>query len=113
MRVSKIVFLLSMMFLSHAAMAAYKDTSNVTIQLISVWTSSGDILVQTNPKPDITGLTCTNDYWLTLDKDDLGYQATLSMLLSAQATQRKVNISAQDNNGDQFCKLRRVITLAN
>jgi len=87
----------------------YKDTSNIKIKLISVWTSSGDILVKTNPKHNIQGLSCTSDYWLKLSETALGYDGTLSMLLSAQATQAKVTIRAIDDQGTDFCRLDRVI----
>ncbi|GAB4193537.1 MAG: hypothetical protein Tsb002_24090 [Wenzhouxiangellaceae bacterium] len=93
--------------------AAFKDTDNVTVELISVWVASGDILVQTNPKPDITGLGCTNDFWLTLDKDDLGYEATLSMLLSAQVSRKNIIVRADDTLGGEFCRLTRVSNKAN
>ncbi len=96
---------------SAQSMAAYKDSNNVKIKLISVWSQNGNILVQTSPKPNISDLTCTNDYWVTLDKNDLGYQATLSLLLSAQVTQRGVTVRVDDSSGSQFCKLTRVITL--
>jgi len=42
--------------------ADYNDTNNIKIELVSVWTTSGDILVQTNPKHTIQGLSCTSDY---------------------------------------------------
>ena len=92
--------------------ADYKDTGNVTINLLSVWADGGDILVQTNPKHDISGLGCGSDYWLKLNKSNAGYEGTLSMLLSAQATQVKVTVRAHDDQGTDFCRLGRVITEA-
>jgi len=46
-----------------------------------------------------------------LNKSDIGYEATLSMLLSAQATQRKVTVRVESNeiDGKQFCHLNRVV----
>lgn len=93
-------------------LAAYKDTDNAKIHLISAWSDNGNILVQTNPKHDISGLSCTNDYWLALDKDSEGYQAILSMLLSAQASKINVKVRAQDNGTNQFCRLSRIINKA-
>jgi hypothetical protein len=87
-------------------MAATKDTE-AKVEFLSVWTNSGDLLVQTNPKHDITDLNCTNDYWLVLDKSELGYEPTLSILLSAQVTQKTVVFRAEDVNGE-FCRLSRV-----
>ena len=104
----KITPLLAIAFVGFAH-SDYVDTSNLKIELISVWTTSGDILVQTNPKHNIQGLACTSDYWLKLSETALGYDGTLSMLLSAQATQAKVTIRAIDDQGTDFCRLDRVI----
>jgi len=113
MRLLKIVVTLICFSLPHVVLADFKDTSNVTVALISVWTNNGDVLVQTNPRPDISGLTCTNDYWLRLNKSEVGFDATLAMLLSAHAAKHNISVSAQDNDGDDFCRLRRVIILPN
>lgn len=112
-KLTQILCLLPILLSVSAAYAASKDTNNVKVKLISVWTSNGNILVQTNPRANILGLTCTNDYWLVLYKNDLGYQAALSMLLSAQVTQKGVSVSAEDNSGNEFCRLRRVVNFAN
>ena len=56
------------------------------IKLVSVWTVSGDILVKASPKHSTSGLACGSDYWLKLSKTAIGYQGTLSMHLSAQAS---------------------------
>lgn len=104
------IFLLS---IALPVLGASKETSNVKVEMLSVWTNSGDILVQTSPKPDISGLTCTNDYWLMLDKVELGHQEVLSMLLSAQISKIKLTVRAEDNNGHEFCRLSRIITKAN
>ena len=85
--------------------ADYNDTNNIKIELVSVWTTSGDILVQTNPKHTIQGLSCTSDYQLKLSETAVGYDGTLSMLLSAQATQATVTVRAYDDQGTDFCKL--------
>lgn len=112
MNTLKSVIITILFAISTQSVAAYKDSNNVKIKLISVWSQNGNILVQTDPKTNISGLSCTNDYWVTLDKNDLGYQATLSLLLSAQATQRDVIIRADDGFGSEFCKLTRVVTVA-
>ena len=96
------------LLLSSFTFAATLDTE-AKVEFISVTTTDGNILVQTNPKHDITGLNCTSDYWLVLKKTEPGYEAALSMLLSAQVTQKNVVFRAEDDNG-QFCKLARVIT---
>lgn len=92
------------------ASAATKDTKNATIELISIWTSNGNILVQTKPRADISGLTSTNNYWLTLNKNVVGHEATLALLMSAQASGAKVIVRADDSSGGQLCSLNRVVT---
>ncbi|SMF24239.1 hypothetical protein SAMN02745866_01571 [Alteromonadaceae bacterium Bs31] len=88
----------------------YKDTANVNIEMISVWGSTGQALVQTNPKHNIEGLKCTGDYWLTLEKTDAGYQSLLSMLIAAQVSGKIVTVRAEDDNlVESFCRLQRVI----
>ncbi len=108
----KIVGIVTVLIASNVN-AAFKDTNNVKVEMISVMSKSGNISVRTTPRPDLSGLTCTNNNWLVLYKDDIGYNATLAMLLSAQATQKAIKISAEDDNGNEWCKLRRVINLSN
>lgn len=103
------LILLSLLF-SVPVYAAHVDSSNVKVQLISVWASSGDVLLQTNPRHNITGLGCGNDFWLVLDKDQPGYDGILSLLLSAQAQQTNITVRAVDDSGPGFCRLERVVT---
>ena len=105
----KSVFIILTAMMTFGTQGATKDSSNVKVQLLSAWASSGGILLQTNPKHSIAGLSCTNDYWLELDKNQSGYQAILSMLLSAQATQKTITVRAVDDNSSDFCRLERVI----
>lgn len=105
----KIIISILAITLACFAHADYKDTSNIKIELVSVWTTSGDILVQTSPKHNIQGLGCSSDYWLKLSQTAQGYDGTLSMLLSAQSTQAKVTVRAYDDQGTDFCRLDRVI----
>lgn len=91
-----------------AAVANTLDSSGLTIKLLSVWADDGGVLVQTEPKHSIEGLSCTGDYWLRLSKDAAGYEALLSVLLSAQATQSKITVRAGES-GSEFCNLERVI----
>lgn len=107
-----LILVLICTFLSVFANADYIDTDNVTVELISVWSNDGGLLVQTSPKPNISTLSCTNDYWLVLQKDEGGYEAILSMLLAAQLAKTKITVRAEDNGGEVFCKLSRVITKA-
>ena len=90
--------------------ADYKETSNLQISQISAWGSSGDILIQTNPKHSIDSLGCTSNYWLKLRKIDDGYQAMLSMLMAAQIAKTSVLVRAIDDSGTDFCRLERVIS---
>ena len=93
-----------------SAQAAYKDSSDVKVKLISVWSLSGGVLLQTEPKPDISGLTCSNDYWLVLSTTAAGYQPTIAMLMAAQATGKSITVRAEDNSGNEFCLLSRIIS---
>lgn len=106
------ILLFTIIFLTQNALAAYKDTDGVKVQLISAWANNGDILLQTNPRHSIEGLNCQGDYWLTLKKNSPGYEAILSMLLSAQATQKTILVRAEDS-GTDFCNLTRVIANPN
>jgi hypothetical protein len=54
----KIIISILAITLTCFARADYKDTSNIKIELVSVWTTNGDILVQTSPKHSISGLAC-------------------------------------------------------
>lgn len=103
----KILFVIIFLFVPLASASA-KDTSGLTVKLLSVWASDGGVLVQTEPKHSIEGLNCTDNYWLQLSKQAVGYDAILSMLLSAQVTQAKVTVRAGDS-GKKFCVLERVI----
>lgn len=107
----KTIFLTAnlMLFSTLTMAASHKDTSDVNIELVSVWTSDGDVLVQTNPRHDISGLTCTDNYWLVLDKSAIGYETTLSMLLAAQASSAKVTVRASDDNSHNICRLSRLV----
>ncbi len=105
--------LLAIAILPHAVIAAYKESADLRVVMVSVWSQNGDVLVQTDPRPDISGLTCSSDHWLVLNQGEPGYQAALSLLLAAQSTRTSVVVRAEDNSGSQFCKLSRVITTSN
>ena len=111
MRIFRDIILPMVLFFSASANSTYKDTFNVKVDLLSAWSISGAVLVQTDPRPNITGLSCSNDYWLILNKVDLGYDAMFSMLLVAQTMQTPIIVRAENNGNNQFCHLSRVITL--
>ncbi len=106
----KNIIVLFCVFLSSYASAAYKDTHNVTVSQISAWGSSGNVLIQTNPKANIDGLNCGSDYWLKLNKSDEGYQTLISLLLATQMSGKKITVRAVDDSGTDYCRLERVIT---
>lgn len=95
---------------SASVLASHKDSSGLLVAQISVWGASGDILIQTNPKHSIEGLSCESDYWLKLRKTDEGSQALLSMLMAAQLANKTVLVRAVDDAGTDFCRLERVIS---
>ena len=103
---------LSILLFHFSTEAAWKDTHNVEVKLISVWASNGGVLVQTNPKPNIEGLSCSDNYWLSLGKSSEGYDALLSLLLTAQASKQKITVRANNNGSEPFCRLERVIILS-
>lgn len=109
----KIVIAAAMFMSIPNSFSATKDTLNVEVSLLSVWTTAnGNVLVQTNPRHSMEGLTCSNNYWLVLAKGDIGFETTLTMLLASQAKGSKVHITASDNGGSDFCLLSRVTTLS-
>ncbi len=92
--------------------AANRDTANTYVKQISVWGHSGGVLIQMNPRPNIEGLGCTDDYWLRLNKSDEGYETMLSMLIAAQVTNKPILVRAEDD-GDStqpYCRLQRIIS---
>lgn len=97
-----------LLFFSTSVFAGYQDSHNLTVEQISVWGSSGQLLVQTKPKHSIEGLGCSSDYWLK--KTDEGYDALLSILLAAQMAKKTITVRAVDDAGTDFYRLERVIT---
>lgn len=90
------------------AIGAVQSTSDLFVELISVF-NSGTIYVQTNPRHDLTGLTCTSDFWLELPAVGTApHDAMLATLLAAHHSGAKVIITADDSGGGQFCRLDRV-----
>ena len=102
------IFSLYAILFTLPAFAAYKDTGNVTVNLVSMW-ANGGLLVQTSPKHNIEGLNCESDYWLKLDKSYEGYNEMLSMALAAQMAGKKITVRANDDSGTDFCRLDRII----
>ena len=90
--------------------AEYKDSGDVKVEFISVWSSTGDTLIQTSPRHDISGLSCTDNYWLVLDKSKGGFEPALALLMSAQASGARIVVRYDDEGGGKFCRLSRVIT---
>ena len=62
-------FTLLAVFFSSFSNAAYKDSLSLTVEQISVWGSSGHLLVQTKPRHNLEGLNCDSDFWLKLYKN--------------------------------------------
>lgn len=97
---------------SSSLCSAYIDTVNVKIKRISAYSlNNGNILVQTEPRHNMEGLSCTNDYWLVLAQSDPGFENTLSMLLTAQTAQIEVIVRAENNGASAFCLLSRLTTV--
>ena len=108
---SKFIFVLLIAFIPSVCFGANKTTNDVKITIISSDIGQTHILLQTDPRPDISGLGCTNNYWLMLynNNGDAAFKTILSMLLTAHATGKNVSVVSDDNNGGEFCKLSRLI----
>ncbi len=106
----KIICAIAISLIASVSYAANVTTDNTLVNTISVWTKDGVLLLQTNPRHQLPP-GCTNDYWLVMDKNDLGYQATLAMLLSAQAQKKAISVTADDRftTSKGFCGLTRVV----
>lgn len=84
-------------------------TKDLKVKLISIEENTGNILVQFHPRHSINGLACTDDYWASLSKNSLVHQEMLSVLLTAYASQKPMNITVSDDPQSTFCKLKRII----
>lgn len=100
---------LSVIF-SANAFAANTLTSGVKITKIDATTYNGDIKVQTSPRPNISGLACTSDFWVVLRADSANYKSLLAALLTAKAADFTVSVGADDVNPvGTFCEFSRLI----
>ena len=107
----KVLVFISVCMFAFSAHAAYRDSSGRYVKQISVWGHTGHVLVQMEPRHDIEGLQCTDDYWLVLNKTDEGYETMLSMLIAAQIADKPILVRAEDDRRDQsYCRLQRIIS---
>ncbi|WP_072682473.1 hypothetical protein [Arcobacter sp. LA11] len=83
------------------------STTNVKINMISTY-SDGIAHVQTIPRHDITGLSCTNDYWAILDTNKPESKAIYSALIAAKMADKQIHIEVNDTGSDTFCNLHRI-----
>ncbi len=90
------------------AHAGSVQSNDLQVTIVSAYSDGRSILVQTEPRPDITGLTCNNNFWLVLEGSELGFDTIVSFILTAHATGKRVQITAEDNGGSDFCKLTRI-----
>jgi len=113
---TKIAFLLALTlaFFSANAPAASATTTNVSVELISAIVAKDYVLVQTFPRPNISTVSCTNDYWLVLHSTLDNYDEIYTQLMMAQANGKKIDVSIDDSNIDPtFCRLTRVTLRSN
>ncbi|MCB1214370.1 MAG: hypothetical protein KDK66_02720 [Deltaproteobacteria bacterium] len=110
---NKIILFLLLTFLPSLSFGTGLMTANVKVAILSSTNNQDVMLVQTNPKHSITGLACTSDYWSVLYKNEPNYETTLAILLSAHATGKNVDITVDDSNGGDFCRLSRVVIKQN
>ena len=100
------------LFISASSIAANQDTHSTYVNQISVWGHNGDVLVQMSPRHNIEGLSCTDDYWLRLSKNDEGFETMLSLLLASQMAKKAISVRSEDDSAgaQPYCRLQRVIT---
>ena len=89
--------------------SAATNTANVTIELVSVYSDSNVLYVQTSPRHSLDS-GCTSDFWLSVSTNAANFDAMLSAILTAQAQQSTVTVTAENDNAqrNQFCKLSRI-----
>lgn len=111
-----IFFLISILPISSFAIVQFeeKQTQNVFVSEISIRHNSvngaSDVLVQTEPRHSIEGLSCASDYWMILTPDDVGHEIMVTLLKNAQKLQLPVTVNVIDDTSPDFCRLNRVIT---
>ena len=106
--VKQFVALSFLLLVSSASFSAGKNLTNLKVQMLSAHDHVALILVQTNPRPDLSGLSCTSDFWLTLAKNTENYEEIYSMLLAASVSQQNLFIGIEDVAGEEACRIRRV-----
>lgn len=87
--------------------AAELSSNDLHVDIVSIY-DHGHIYVQTSPRHDITGLDCTNDYWMGIATTTPAYDALLASLLAAQQSSSKVTVTVNDDGTSQFCNLARL-----
>ena len=104
------MFFVIIILLPVSVSASVNTLSSVEVDTISVSTGDGLMYVSFSSALDISGLSCTNSNSLILDVSKPGYQATLSLLLSAQARGVKVKVKVNDDDGTAgtYCRLSRI-----
>lgn len=100
----------TLMFSSSAAFAANTLTSGVKITRIDATAASGNIRVQTEPRPDVSGLGCGTDFWLVLRADSPNYKQLVAAVLTAKAADFTGTVGADDTTiTDGFCEFSRFV----
>lgn len=110
-------FLLSILLITtlgatSVTLAANSLTASVKIKRIDAAQGAGGaIRIHTEPRPNISILGCSSDFWLVLKPDVHLFEETYAILLSAKLSNSIVSVVADDggNSGLDFCNLSRVI----
>ncbi|MGE0410038.1 MAG: hypothetical protein AB7P23_12355, partial [Amphiplicatus sp.] len=89
---------------AHAATSSGHEVTSVLIY------ADGSTWVKTNPLPDISGLSCTNNGYLWLTINDEAYEAVTSAALSANMTGATITIQFDSPVWAGYCKLYAVET---
>ena len=107
----KIIMLILVIVLTTTnTFAANTLTPNVKITKIDAVSYNGDIRVQTAPRPNITGLACTSDFWLVIRAGTASYDVLVSLALAAKFDGTNISVGADDTNlTGGFCELSRLV----
>ncbi len=99
---------LLMFLISLNAYSGTLDTPNVKVKYISAFADYDYIMVHTDPQPNISGLSCSDSFWLLLYDTGGNFGVASSLLEHAQKSHYKVTVTAEDNGSNQYCKLNRI-----
>lgn len=100
-------FVLLLVMVSAAAHSQFNDTPNVKVKQLLL-EAEGGLFLQTEPRHNIDGLGCQSNAWLSLDVQSPGFEALLSLLMTAQVAQQPISVRVAEDDGADLCRLIHV-----